>query len=212
MNTGSGTGHRVSDRIPISWLHSYGYCEYQIYLEHVRGIEAGETPEMREGREVHAAMDEAHKAAAEVELGIDEAMVRSQKEQLVLSSREVQVRGEQLTGIIDEVVFFPDRLMIVDDKPGDIAWPGSKMQAWGYCLAFEQQWEPSLPIVAGIRNRETGYEVWAEPFTRRHRQAVAKAVSRIRQILDGEAIPRGTGNPRKCRACRFRDWCDARCE
>jgi CRISPR-associated exonuclease Cas4 len=212
MNTGGGTGHRVSDRISISWLHSYGYCEYQIYLEHVRGIEAGETPEMREGREVHAAMDEAHKAAAEVELGIDEALVKSQKEQVVLSAREVQVKGEQLIGVIDEVVFFPDRLMIVDDKPGDIAWPGSKMQAWGYCLAFQQQWEPALPIVAGIRNRETGYEVWAEPFTRRHRQAVMRAVSRIRQILDGEAIPRGAGNPRKCRACRFHDSCDAKCE
>jgi CRISPR-associated exonuclease Cas4 len=211
MNTGSETGRQVSDRIPISWLHSYGYCEYQIYLEHVRGIEAGETPEMREGRQVHAAMDEAHKAAAEVELGIDEAMARSQKEQLVLSAREVQVRGEQLIGVIDEVVFFPDRLMIVDDKPGDIAWLGSKMQAWGYCLAFQQQWQPDLPIVAGIRNRETGYEVWAEPFTRRHRQTVVRAVSRIRQILDGEAIPRGAGNPRKCRACRFRDSCDDRC-
>jgi len=211
MNTGSETGRQVSDRIPISWLHSYGYCEYQIYLEHVRGIEAGETPEMREGRQVHAAMDEAHKAAAEVELGIDEAMARSQKEQLVLSAREVQVRGEQLIGVIDEVVFFPDRLMIVDDKPGDIAWLGSKMQAWGYCLAFQQQWQPDLPIVAGIRNRETGYEVWAEPFTRRHRQTVVRAVSRIRQILDGEAIARGAGNPRKCRACRFRDSCDDRC-
>lgn len=210
MNTGSETGHRVSDRIPISWLHSYGYCEYQIYLEHVRGIEAGETPEMREGREVHAAMDEAHKAAAEVELGIDEALVKSQTEQVVLSAREVQVRGEQLIGIIDEVVFFPDRLMIVDDKPGDIAWSSSKMQAWGYCLAFQQQWEPDLPIVAGIRNRETGYEVWAEPFTRRHRQMVIRAVSRIRQILDGEAIPRGAGNPRKCQACRFHDSCDIR--
>jgi len=211
MDSGSGIGHGFCDRIPVSWLHSFGYCEYQIYLEHVRGVEAGETPEMREGREVHAAMDEAHKAAAELEIGIDEAMVKSQREQLVLSAREVQVRGQQLTGIIDEIVFFPDRVMIVDDKPGDIAWPGSKMQAWGYCLAFQEQWGPGLPIVAGIRNRETGYEIWGEPFTRRHRQAVAKAVSRIRQILDGEAIPRGAGNPRKCRACRFHESCDAGC-
>jgi len=212
MSTGRETGYRASDRIPVSWLHSYGYCEYQIYLEHVRGIEGGETPEMREGREVHTAMDEAHKAAAEVELGIDEALVKAQKEQVVLSARQVQVRGEQLTGIIDEVVFFPDRLMIVDDKPGDIAWPGSKMQAWGYCLAFQEQWQPDLPIVAGIRNRKTGHEIWAEPFTRQHRQAVIRAVSRIRQILDGEAIPRGAGNPRKCRACRFHDSCDAGCD
>lgn len=212
MNTDGKSGHDVSGRIPVSWLHSYGYCEYQIYLEHVRGVEAGETPEMQEGREVHAAMDEAHKAAAELELGIDEALAKSQEERVVLSAREVQVKGEQLIGVIDEVIFFPDRIMIVDDKPGDIAWPSSKMQAWGYCLAFQEQWEPGLPIVAGIRNRETGYEVWAEAFTRRHREEVVTAVSRIRQILDGEAIPRGAGNPRKCRACRFCDSCDARCE
>ena len=48
--------------------------------------------------------------------------------------RKISFNG-QLIGIIDEVVFFPDRLMIVDDKPGDIAWPGSKMQL-GKCGRF----------------------------------------------------------------------------
>jgi CRISPR-associated exonuclease Cas4 len=198
------------NRIPISWLHSYGYCEYQIYLEHIRGIEAEETPEMQAGREVHAAMDEVHKAAAELELGIDEALIKSREEQVVLSAREVHVKGEQLIGLIDEIVFLPDKIMIVDDKPGDIAWPSGKLQAWGYCLAFEEQWQPGLPIVAGIRNRDTGYEIWAEPFTGLHREEVEKAISRIRQLLDGEAIPVGCRNPRKCRACRFNGSCDAR--
>lgn len=29
-----------SDKIPIHWLHSQAYCEYQIYLEYVKGMEA----------------------------------------------------------------------------------------------------------------------------------------------------------------------------
>jgi CRISPR-associated exonuclease Cas4 len=203
-------GGQLIARIPVSWLHSYGYCEYQIYLEHVRGVEAEETPEMQEVREAHAAMDEAHKAAAELELDVDEALTKAQEEQIVLSAREVQVKGKQLVGCIDEIVFLPDRIMIVDDKPGDIAWPSSKLQAWGYCLTFEEQYEPNMPIIAGIRNRDTGYEIWASPYTRRNREEVLRAVSRIRQLLDGEAIPVGCRNPKKCRACRFNGSCDVR--
>ncbi len=203
-------GRQVTDRIPISWLHSYVYCEYQIYLEHIRGVQPEITPEVQEGIDFHASLDEAHKAAAELEITVTDALAKAQEEGIVLSAREVRVEGTHLVGYIDEVVFLRDRILIVDDKPGDIAWPGSKMQTWGYCFAFEEQYKPELPIIAGLRNRATGNEIWAQPFAQEHRDEVLRAIARIKQLLDGEGVAVGTKNPRKCRSCRFKESCDVR--
>ena len=117
-----------------------------------------------------------------------------------------------IEGCIDEIVFMPDRILVIDDKPGDMAWPGSRMQAWGYCVAFEEQYGPTLPIMAGIRGQDTGYEVWAQPLAQGHREEVQRAVFRIRQLIDGEAIPVGTRNRRKCKACRLAASCDVKAE
>jgi CRISPR/Cas system-associated exonuclease Cas4 (RecB family) len=64
--------------------------------------------------------------------------------------------------------------------------------------------------MAGIRSQETGFEIWAQSFTQGHREEVQRAVLRIRQIIDGEAIPVGTRNRRKCQACRLGLSCDVR--
>lgn len=198
------------ERIPVSWLHSQAYCEYQIYLQHVKGVEPEVTPEVKEGAEAHASLDEAHKAAAELELSVGEALTKAKIEGVVLSSREVFVEGEQLIGLIDEVVFMPDRILIIDDKPGNVAWPSSQMQTFGYCLAFEEQYKPELPVVAVLRNRDSGENIWAQTFAKEQREDVLNTVSRIRGILSGETEAVSTRNPNKCRACRFKGACDFR--
>lgn len=198
------------NKIPVSWLADYAYCEYQIYLEHVKGVDMGERPEGQRDREGRVICDEVYKALAEIGLGVGEALAKAQREGITLSARGVVVEGIDLAGCIDEVVFMPDRVLVVDDRPGDIAWPSSRMQAWGYCLAFEEQYDPQRPLMAGIRNSDTGFEIWVQPFTEQNRNEIRRAILRIRQILDGVAIPVATRNPRKCRACRFAISCDAR--
>lgn len=201
----------MAERIPISWLHSHGYCEYTIVLEHVEGIEPEITFEMQQGIEAHAALDEAHKAAAELELTVTDALAKAKAEEVVLTARDVFIEGERIIGCIDEVVFMPDRILIVDDKPGDIAWLSSRRQIWGYCLAFEEQYKPELPIVAVLRNRDTGKEIWSEPFSQEHREETLTAIGRILGILSGEITEiQVTGNPNKCRACRLKGSCDAK--
>jgi CRISPR/Cas system-associated exonuclease Cas4 (RecB family) len=198
------------ERIPVSWLHSHAYCEYQIYLQHVKGIEPEITLELQHGKEVHASLDEAHKAAAELELPVGEALTKAKVEGIVLSSREVFVEGERLIGCIDEVIFMPDRVLIIDDKPGNVAWPGNQLQTFGYCLAFEEQYKPKLPIVAVLRNRDSGDNIWAQAFSEEQRENVLKAVDRIHRVLSQETEAVSTENPNKCRACRFKGSCDAR--
>jgi CRISPR/Cas system-associated exonuclease Cas4 (RecB family) len=41
---------------------------------------------------------------------------------------------------------------------------------------------------------------------------VQRAIFRIRQLIDGEAIPVGTRNSRKCKTCRFATSCDVKSE
>jgi len=197
-------------KIPASWLNSYAYCEYQIYLEHGRGATPELKPETEESKAAQASLEEAYKVAAKLELSIDDAMAKAGEEGIVVSARGVSVEGAGLEGCIDEIVFMPDRILVIDDKPGDMAWPGSRMQTWGYCVAFEEQYHPSLPIVAGIRSQDTGYEVWAQPFAQGHREEVQRAIFRIRQLIDGEAVPVGTRNRRKCKSCRFIASCDVK--
>jgi CRISPR-associated exonuclease Cas4 len=199
-------------RIPASWLNSYAYCEYQIYLEHGRGATPEPKPETEESKAVQASLEEAYEVAAKLELSVDDAMAKAGEEGIVVSARGVAVEGVDLEGCIDEIVFMPDRILVIDDKPGDMAWPGSRMQTWGYCVAFEEQYRPGLPIMAGIRSQDTGYEVWAQPFAQDHREEVQRAISRIRQLIDGEAVPVGTRNRRKCKACRLAAACDVRAE
>jgi CRISPR-associated exonuclease Cas4 len=197
-------------KIPVSWLGDYAFCEYQIYLEHVRGVDAGEKPERRQDKAARVGRDEAYQSIAELGLSVSQALEKAQGEGIALSARGVSVEGVDLVGCIDEIIFMADRILIVDDKPDDIAWPSSRMQAWGYCLAFEQHYAPRLPLMAGIRSSDTAFEIWAQPFDQEHREEVRKAVFRIRQILDREILAVGTRNRRKCRVCRFGASCDAR--
>lgn len=199
-------------KIPASWLNSYAYCEYQIYLEHGRGATPEPKTETEESRTAQALLEEAYRVAAELELSVDDAMVKAGEEGIVVSARGVSVEGTDVEGCIDEIVFMPDRILVIDDKPGDMAWPGSRMQTWGYCVAFEEQYRPTLPIMAGIRSQDTGYEIWAQPFAQGHREEVQRAIFRIRQLIDGEAIPVGTRNRRKCKACRLAASCDVKAE
>jgi len=197
-------------RIPARWLRSFAYCEYQVYLEHCRGARPLPEAETAQSRAARISLDRVYDQAAKLEMDVDQAMARAGEEGVVVSAREVAVEGLDVKGCIDEIVFMPDRVLVVDDRPGDMAWPGSRMQAWGYCLAFEEQYHPLQLVMAGIRSQETGFEIWAHTFTPAHREEVHRAVSRIRQLVDGEAIPVGTRNRRKCQACRLSPACDVK--
>ena len=49
------------NNFPISWLNQQGYCEYQIYLEYMKGIETPATPEMTHGSDIHRQLEDIFK-------------------------------------------------------------------------------------------------------------------------------------------------------
>jgi len=197
--------------IPVHWLHTHAYCEYQIYLEKVQGLEAPPTVAMLAGAEKHAILDEEHGKKAELDLTVNEASTKAQLEAISLISRDIYVKGTAPYGRIDEVVFEPSRIVIIDDKPSAQPYFTNKIQVWGYCQAFQEMYQPNLPLFGALRQEDTGDIVWLEEFLKDHAMLVRITVERIRAILNGIENPQPAGNSRKCKPCRFRESCPA-CE
>jgi CRISPR-associated exonuclease Cas4 len=204
----SEVGNQLTDSlIPVHWLHTHAYCEYQIYLEKVQGLEAPPTMEMIAGAKRHAILDEEHEKKAELDLTVSEAAVKAQLEEVSLISRDIFVKGTTLYGRIDEVVFEPARIIIIDDKPSAQPYFTNKIQVWGYCHAFQEMYQPNLPLFGALRQEDTGDVVWLEEFLKDHAMLVKITVDRIQAILGGIESPQPAGNSRKCKPCRFKGSC-----
>lgn len=198
----------MEDKVPISLLHTQAYCEYQIFLEHVKHVEAEPTREMCLGRNVHRLLEQEHLKRANLELSVDDALEKSKRESVTLISRELPVVGKYLYGTIDEVWLMPNQIFIIDDKPNDFPFITNKKQVWGYCLAFQERFSPKRPLVACLRHRDTSRFVWREFFSPEHRRNVLDSVKRILGIISGDRRPEPTGRSRKCGSCRFKKDCE----
>lgn len=200
-------------KIPISMLHTQAYCEYQIFLDAVKGIEVGRSAAMIEGSLDHAVLDEEHAAKATVAMSLEEALTASAKKKVICIMRDITVMNKYLKGKIDEIHIGPNFITIIDDKPikDGRVWPPDKKQVWGYCWAYSDQYKPDRPLYGAVRDRRAADAqdfAWQEPFTEAERLAAEETSIRILDILKGtrEAVP--TKKPQKCRPCRFKEACD----
>ncbi len=199
----------TDDLIPVHWLHTHAYCEFQLYLEKAVGVEAPPTQEMLAGACQHGFLDAEHEKKAEEELTVSEAAQKAQLEAVTMVSRDISVRGVSLYGRIDEVLFEPNRIIIVDDKPSAQPYFTNKIQVWGYCQAFRETYEPTVPLFGALRQEHTGAIVWLEEFLEDHDRVVRSAVDRIRALMAGNETPQPVNNIRKCKPCRFKESCPA---
>ena len=92
---------------PISWLNQQGYCEYQIYLEYVKGIETQPTRAMTHGSQIHQELENIFKkdsTPAKFEDAVEESKTQASL------SREVFVVAPNygIRGYIDEIWMKPD--------------------------------------------------------------------------------------------------------
>ena len=199
--------NHTSVPIPVSWLHTHAYCEYQLYLEKALGIEAPPTTEMISGTHQHNFLDAEHEKKVEIELTVPEAVQKAQFEAVIMVSRDISVRGKSLYGRIDEVAFEPNRIVIIDDKPTALPYFSNRLQVWGYCQAFFETYSPEVPLFGAIRQEDSGNIVWFEPFKDEYASLVQAAVTRIQAILSGNETPQPSGNTKKCKPCRFMKSC-----
>lgn len=194
---------------PISWLHKQEYCEYQISLEMMQGVEVGPTPEMVEGKEEHERLySEFEKVAVPSTLRRTLEISRITP----AASREVSIRSLKhgIYGRIDEIQFTPGAFVVIDDKPGTKAFLSDIHQTYGYCLAFKETVESldRRSIFAALRERGSNNIYWKSPFDKAAQNEVIKVVDRVHQLISGQEQFASNKNPNKCRSCRFRLVCD----
>ena len=199
----------------ISWLYAQDYCEYQLYLDQVRGVEVDDTPAMVEGSAEHQRLEDEFVAKAEAEYTFEEAIEESQK--TPISSRELYVEDRSLgiRGYIDELILNPDGFTVIDDKPvgrtGKV-YPSSKHQVYGYCMALKHMLGPDeqRPIAAAVRARGSDRIVWSEAFDTKAEKKVQRLIKRVHGLIDGDMPFKSATQAYKCRPCRFFDVCDKR--
>jgi len=195
------------NNFPISWLNKQGFCEYGIYLENVKGIEVKPTRSMVQGTKEHEILEDKFKVGAEPAT-FDEMLETSKTAEIL--SRELPVISKHygIRGFIDEVWMTPDEFVIIDDKPGKVAYSSSINQVYGYCLAFKEMVPEKRRIVASLRERGTENIYWASYFDGKAEEDITKLINRMHKLLAGETEFIPTNNPNKCRGCRFNTLCD----
>lgn len=197
------------NNFPISWLNTQGYCEYSIFLENVRKIRTEPTKAMIRGSHEHSILEE--KFLEEAEPATFDEMLETSKTAEILS-RELPVISPSygIRGFIDEVWMTPDEFIIIDDKPGTIAYPSSINQVYGYCLAFKDMIKEERKIVASLRQRGTENVFWASYFDETAENHINNLIMHIHELLAGKKDFNSTDNPNKCNKCRFNNRCDKR--
>lgn len=197
------------NNFPISWLNKQGFCEYGIYLENVRGIEVKPSRAMVQGTKEHAILEADFREGAKPAT-FEEMLETSETSEIF--SRELPVISSKygIRGFIDEVWMTPDEFVIIDDKPGTVAYYSSINQVYGYCLAFKDMVDGDRKIVGALRQRGTDNVYWSAYFDDEAESNTVNLVNRVHELLLGEREFVPTKNPNKCRGCRFNSLCEKR--
>ena len=197
------------DIFPISWLHKQEYCEYQIFLENVKGIKVEPTKPMLEGKTEHERLEMEFKEKA-VPSTVEKMLKESEVKNIV--SRELRVRSLRhgIYGKIDEILLTPNEFVIIDDKPGTKKFLSNIHQVYGYCLAFQEKvkQQDSRQIVAALRERGTDNIYWKVPFDEKAENEIVTVINHIHRLILGKEQFNSSTNPNKCKPCRFKNDCD----
>lgn len=195
------------NNFPISWLNKQGYCEYQLYLEYMKGIETARTAEMKHGSNIHEQLENAFKQDA-TPATFEEVVEMSKTEATITRECEVISPKYGVRGFIDEIWMKPDEIVIIDDKPGRTPYQSTMNQVRAYCLAFKDMTDDTRKIKGALRERGTDNLFWIEVFTPEVEKEIMFTIERVQGLLEGTKPFIATKNPRKCRSCRFKSYCE----
>ncbi|MFH1209593.1 MAG: PD-(D/E)XK nuclease family protein [archaeon] len=211
---------------PISWLHTQQYCECYFYLW-LLGHSPKKTEKMIEGEEEHSAREKEFKPAPIKEVIKD--TLDEELDYFVFRTNLLSIK-EQLLGIQDEIVSIPKekKIIIVEQKPGFYVFDSDKLQAYGYALAFidqfssqlENEWK-NFTIEIAIRDRKKFHNSTLlnknihpikfikhrEEINQDHFNLVRNSVFRIDNIIKNKIKPTAPENIKKCKSCSLNNVC-----
>lgn len=194
------------NNFPISWLNQHGYCEYQLYLEYVKGVETKPTPAMTHGSQIHHDLEEIFKQES-TPAKFEDAVESSKQEASM--SREVFVISPEhgIRGYIDEIWMKPEEIVIIDDKPGRTPYESTMNQVRAYCLAYKEMTGDDRKIKGALRERGTENLFWIEIFTPEIEKQIKYTINRMHGLFNQTKPFIPTKNPKKCKSCRFKNDC-----
>ncbi|MBE6504305.1 MAG: CRISPR-associated protein Cas4 [Methanobrevibacter millerae] len=195
------------NNFPISWLNQQGYCEYQIYLQYMKGIKTPESKAMKKGTDVHNQLEEKFLESAEPAT-FEEVLEISKEESTLTRECFVISPDDGIRGFIDEIWMTPTEIIIIDDKPGSKAFPSTINQVRAYCLAFKKMSNDERPIKGALRQRGTENIFWIEEFDKDREKEILFTINRMHSLFDGQKPFMATKNPNKCKSCRYNDCCE----
>jgi CRISPR/Cas system-associated exonuclease Cas4 (RecB family) len=195
-----------------SWINTYYFCPYQLYLYRVKGIKRPATKAMKTGTAVHLALEQKHLEQVEEELMIEDALFNARMTRNAYVFRELHLIGHferyQVGGYIDELAIYPDRVEVIDDKPGTQAYRGEIMQVHTYAHAFIKELSPGMPVWAVIRNRDTGEILYRNVHGAQKEEETEALLGDILALLRDARVPSVEVKESRCRSCRYRDVCE----
>ena len=199
----------IEDKInfPISWLNQQGYCEYQLYLQYMKGVKTQPTAAMTHGSQIPQQLEDIFKQDS-TPTSFEDAVEASKTEASM--SREVSVISPKygIRGDIDEIWMKPDEIVIIDDKPGRTPYESTMNQVRAYCLAYKDMTGETRKIKAALRERGTENLFWIEIFEPEVEKQIKFTIDRIHGLFEGSKPFVPTKNPKKCRYCRFNKDCE----
>lgn len=204
----------VNDKVnfPISWLNQQGYCEYTLYLEYLKGIKTAPTQAMTTGTKEHNKLEAKFKETATPST-FDDAFNESKEKEILSREMFVIDPDDGIRGFIDEIWMTPDEIIIIDDKPGNRAYASTMNQVRAYCLAFKNMIGDDNRIIRGaLRERGTDNIFWSEVFDEKVEENILFLIHRMHGLLDGTRPFIPTKNKNKCRACRYKSYCEHRAD
>ena len=195
------------NNFPISWLNKQGYCEYQLYLEHIKGIETAPTAQMTQGSKIHQELEDIFKQDSTPSTFED--AIEASKEEASLSRECFVIAPDYgIRGYIDEIWMKPEEIVIIDDKPGRTPYESTMNQVRAYCLAFKDMTGDDRKIKGALRERGTENLFWIEVFTPEVEKQIKFTIDRMHGLFDGSKPFISTKNPKKCKSCRFKNDCE----
>lgn len=196
------------NNFPISWLNQQGYCEYSLYLQYFKGIATAPTQAMLTGTKEHQKLEDKFKEEA-VPAKLED-VIESSKEEAAISREMFVIDSEEgIRGFIDEIWLTPDEIVIIDDKPGTIAYPSTINQVLAYCLAFKNMMNgDNRKIKAALRERGTDNIFWSSDFDENNEEKIKFLIHRMQGLFDGTKPFMYTKNSNKCNKCRYQSYCE----
>ncbi len=195
-----------------SLVSTQSWCEWQIYLEKVKGQKRKFRQVVKEGTKVHQALEEQHKKEAE-----EMTLARFLEEGGITRELYLICEKHGISGKIDEIILTDDKVIIIDDKKTPKPYDGYKHQLYAYALLVDEELVPRRPIYVALRDSETQEVTWIQEYKEDHKEKLLNLMERIRNIIKEETEPIPTESQKTCSYCSldcpkrlapYIDWSD----